>query len=210
MAIWLGISAFSALVLRHPRWWWSSNRASSWGRPRRLRRPSCNQSNLENPLMKSPLLHPPGGSYDGRPVLSAVLCSAQADDEGEIASAAICAATPPGTWTTTQELSGNDRGRLSMLREARPTSRPIPGPARLRWKIAGRAVRQAAPLPLRPAGPGRSRGAFANPASMLDRHLQLGADPRGLEQSSPPRTSTSKFGRQQVVWGETDIFQAST
>ncbi|MCA0188582.1 MAG: hypothetical protein LCH90_21810, partial [Proteobacteria bacterium] len=141
--------------------------------------------------------------------LSCVLCSAaQADDEGEIRVGGYLRGYSAWNLDDPQELSGNDRGRLSMLRGQAYIEADSKGP-RLQWKIAGRAVREARTDYLSDLQDlERSRGAFANPGFNVTDIYNSAQIREAWVQFQPTENLNVKFGRQQVVWGETDIFQA--
>lgn len=141
--------------------------------------------------------------------LFCVLCSpAQADEEGEIRVGGYLRGYAGWNLDDPQELSGNDRGRLSMLRGQAYIEADSKGP-RLQWKIAGRAVREARTDYLSDLQDlERSRGAFANPGFNVTDIYNSAQIREAWVQFQPTENLNVKFGRQQVVWGETDIFQA--
>ena len=107
-----------------------------------------------------------------------------------------------------QELPGNDRRRNSMLRgqaylEAEGKQ------AAWQWKMAGRVAREKKTAYLGDLETlARTRTVFGDPNLNVTGIYNTGEIREAWVQFQPNDTLNVKFGRQQVVWGETDIVQA--
>lgn len=107
------------------------------------------------------------------------------------------------------QLSGDNKGRLNMLRGQAYLEAEGGRPA-MQWKLAGRLERE------------HKTGYLRDLENLLHTRVGGGVDPslkimdiynntefrEAWVQFQPNERLNVKFGRQQVVWGETDIFQA--
>lgn len=148
------------------------------------------------------------GAMAGLSLSCALHGTAHADEDNEIRVGGYLRGYAGWNLDDPQELRGNNRGRLSMLRGQAYIEADSTGP-QLQWKIAGRAAREARTGYLRDLEDlERSRGAFANPGFDVTDIYDSAQIREAWVQFQPTEDLNVKFGRQQVVWGETDIFQA--
>lgn len=107
-----------------------------------------------------------------------------------------------------QELPGNDRWRTSM-RRGQVHLEADGKHAAWQWRLAGRMAREAKTGYLRDLETlERTRSVFGDPNFKITDIYDTGELREGWVQFQPTDNLNVKFGRQQVVWGETDIFQA--
>jgi len=114
-------------------------------------------------------------------------------------------------WNTDnpREIGGNDRGRLAMER-GQLYLEADGKVSNFQWKLAGRFAREARTSYLKDLQDlTRTRVGFGNNPGFDVTDIYNSTDIReAWVQFQPTDKINVKFGRQQVVWGETDIFQA--
>lgn len=107
------------------------------------------------------------------------------------------------------ELPGNDRYRNSMLRGQLYLEALSKNPT-LQWKVAGRLAREHKTGYLNDLEQltRTHPGAFADPSFNVTDVYRASDIREAWMQFQPTENLNVKLGRQQVVWGETDLFQA--
>jgi hypothetical protein len=106
------------------------------------------------------------------------------------------------------EVPGNDKWRNNMLRGQLYLEASSANPT-LQWKLSGRLARERKTGYLSDLEDiVRNRVMFGDPGFRIKKLYDQEEIREAWVQFQPTDTLNIKFGRQQVVWGETDIFQA--